>query len=81
MAVRRVEELALLFGFVSAGMAVGGGVSAAAWRLLCVQRLRVGVSGCVVLLLLPRGVRLLHPGLLPSPAWLPLSWSFWQNNI
>ena len=42
------------------------------WRLPCVQRLRVGVSCCVVLLRLPRGVRLLHLGLPPPPVWLPL---------
>ena len=71
-AVRRVKELTVGLVLVLVGRAVGGGVSAAAWRLLCVQRLRVGVSSCVVLLRLPRGVRLLHPGLLPPPVWLPL---------
>ena len=68
----RVEELAVGLGLVLVGRAVGGGVSAAAWRLLCVQRLRVGVSGCVVLLLLPLGVRLLQLVLLPPPVRLLL---------
>ena len=71
-AVHRVKELTVGLVLVLVGRAAGGGVSAAAWRLLCVQRLRVGVSSCVVLPRLPRGVRLLQPGLPPPPVWLPL---------